>query len=179
MWFYHYCFIKHELFTALQQQFFFLFNQPHPSLDDDKDWVKYYHIIYAVRPSHQIWMIGQLCRSSIHSHHRETRPGRSWVKTGPSWKIASSCLIIIADKAQGPGSLHASFSLWELQVEALGTGKWKTAYPLSPTWVTVSPSGTHLVSESLGILVCFFPVISIHFVLQRSLERRMLQNKCD
>lgn len=50
------------------------------------------------------------------------------VKTESNWKMASSCLIIRADKAPGPGSLHASFSLWELQVEALSTGKKTTHF---------------------------------------------------
>lgn len=64
------------------------------------------------------------------------------VKTESNWKMASSCLIIRADKAPGPGSLHASFSLWGLQVEALSTGKKQPIF--SHTWVIVSPYGTHL-----------------------------------
>lgn len=52
------------------------------------------------------------------AHSSLSPRGPAWMHQSlwPSWKMASSCLVIRADKAQRPGCLRSSCSLWELQV---------------------------------------------------------------
>ena len=100
----------------------------------------------------------------------------SMSEPGPAAKWPPELLIIRADKAPRPGSLHSSLSLWELQVQTV-SGKQSF---LSSTWV-VSPYGTHLDScQSFEILlVCFNINVSICSDLGRSPRRshRLQENK--
>lgn len=113
------CFIKQELFTPLQWQQFFVFfcfystNHIPPWLQATTEW----NIVISFDNTAEVPSIPITERPDQVDHKCFN------VKTESNWKMASSCLIIRADKAPGPGSLHASFSLWELQVEALSTGK--------------------------------------------------------
>lgn len=68
--------------------------------------------------------------------------------------MASSCLIIRADKALWPGSLHSSLILWELQVQAESR---KQSF-LSSTWLVISPYGTHLDSFEMSNMLGHFNI---------------------